>query len=298
MNAFKRDTFLQCRIEDERGQITSKRAYLMNEVIACENGHEYVRDRFINKGMNGTVYQCHPSNAKEEVLAVKFLHVLTPQRIARFEFETLLLTQLDHPNVLNALDSGEYVSTLKEYPIPFLILELMEGNLHGLIDSKGTLPGNDVIGIGVQMCDAFTYIHDLGIIHRDVKPSNFLLKDRRVIVGDLGLAKTNTDEGRARFYREELTEDNELIGPQAFMSPELILYARNKNHPVGATSDLFQIGAVLWFALTGLPPLGIPNERDDPSGGKLFPVLAKCMSTSPDDRYQTAGELKDALQQL
>lgn len=283
-----------CRVEDERGSSVPKRAEFIDSRLVCGSNRVYSRGRYVNKGKNGTVYQCKAESSLES-LAVKFLNVLTPQRIARFDFEATLLTELDHPRVLNAIDTGEVDTTLREFSIPFMVMELMDGNLQGLVESSGCPSSAAIQRYGIQICEAFEYIHSQGIIHRDIKPGNFLLKSGEVVVGDFGLAKTTTDEGKARFYREDLTLDQEFVGPQAFMSPELVRYARNKSYPVENTSDLYQIGAVLWFLLTGFPPLGIPDLHDDPTDGCFFPVLSRCLSARPERRYQTATELKHAI---
>jgi serine/threonine protein kinase len=288
--------FLNCRITDDHGYDKIEHAHFVDDRLESGQGRVYIRDRYINSGKNGTVYACHlEGDRSRRLLAVKFLHVLTSQRLARFDFECAVLSELTHIHVLPLIDAGEVDTTLRQRSVPFLITELMDGNLEGLVKHKGPISPDEAIRIGMQMCDGFAYIHQQGIIHRDVKPGNFLLKDGNIVIGDFGLARTWTDEGAARFYREDITNEGEIVGPQSFMSPELFRYARNKRYPVDHRSDLYQVGAVLWYALTGFPLAGIPDARDDPSTGRLFPVLEKCLRMRPDERYATADELKAAL---
>lgn len=298
MSFTRREPYIVFRVEDERGNLVNKRADFLDPRLECGPDRVYLRERYVNKGKNGTVYRCHPESDGTQILAVKFLHVLTPQRIGRFDFEATLLTELDHPRVLNAIDTGEVDTTLREYSIPFMIMELMDGNLQGFVENHGCRPAGEIRKYGIEMCEAFEYVHSAGVIHRDIKPGNFLVKNNSIVVGDFGLAKTNTDAGKARFYREDLTLEGEIVGPQAFMSPELMRYARNKSHPVEQTSDLYQIGAVLWFLLTGFPPVGIPDVQDDPTGGLFFPILSQCLRTRPEERFQSAAELKKAIENI
>ncbi len=283
--------FLLCKLREIRG-LRVERAYFCSDQVQGASGTAYTLLGHVNSGQNGTVFRC--ADQTKTQYAVKFLHVLDAQRIERFDFECLVLQELDHINVLKVLDVGEVQTTLPN-PIPFMITELLDGNMAEELNLKGPLAPDRVKAVALEMCDGFSYVHAQGVIHRDVKPGNFLLRKNQVVIGDFGLAKTHTDEGRTRYYRNDLTLQNEQIGPQAFMSPELIRYARDKTHPVDHRSDIFQIGAVLWYLLTGFPPCGFMDPRDDPSKGRFFDLLQKCMRSQPGDRFQTAAELRTAV---
>ena len=291
--------FIVCRLEDGNGNLTVERAQFLDRNLKCEPDRIFIRDVYLNSGKNGTVYTCHlETDLQVKKFAVKFLHVLTAQRVARFDFECHVLEGLEHPRVLQLIDAGEVVTSLRSRSIPFLITDLLDGNLDGLVKSKDVLSGDEVKKYGIEICEGFSFVHQKGIIHRDIKPGNFFLKQNSVVIGDFGLAKTATDEGEVRFYRDDLTFGNEIIGPQAFMSPELLRYARNKRYPVDHRSDLWQVGAVLWFCLTGFPPTSGIDEQDDPSGGRFYPVLSKAMKHRPDDRFQSADEFLHALHEI
>jgi serine/threonine protein kinase len=295
MSSIKTQPFIKCKFHDERGLLKIEKAFFVDAHFAGASGNNYVRRSWVSSGQNGTVYRC--TDPSGSTFAVKFLHALDAQRRERFDFECLILQELSHSRVLKVIDDGEIVTTWKD-PIPFMVTELLDGNLMAEVSIKGPLSSDSVKSFGVQICEGFSYVHEQGIIHRDIKPGNFLLRRREIVIGDFGLAKTHTDEGRARFFREDLTLNNEQIGPQAYMSPELIRYARDKTHPVDQRSDIFQIGAVLWFMLTGFPPCGLVGPDDDPSGGRFFPVLEKCLRAQPKDRFQSARELQAALQTI
>lgn len=292
MPSFAAQPFLKCKFHDERGLLKIEKAYFVDEHLVAASARRYVRRGWVSSGQNGTVYRC--TNESNEMLAVKFLHALDLQRRERFDFECLILEELAHPRVLKVLDVGEVETTWKD-PIPFMITDLLDGNLMAEVSTSGPIAAERVKALALQICEGFEYVHAQGIIHRDIKPGNFLLRGGELVIGDFGLAKTHTDEGRARFFREDLTLDNEQIGPQSFMSPELIRYARDKTFPVDHRSDIFQIGAVLWFLLTGFPPCGVLGPADDPTQGRFFPVLEKAMRAQPNDRFQNVADLRASL---
>jgi serine/threonine protein kinase len=292
--------FLTVRFEDAQGNPRTERAHFVDRRIECAPGQSFIRDRYLGSGKNGTVYSCHPEGENQrETLAVKFLHVLTRNRLDRFDFECRVLEGLSHPHVLKLIGAGEVETTFRESEVPFLVTELMEGNLRGRIEHDGPLPSEEIKRLALQICDGFAHVHEQGIIHRDIKPDNFLLRNGDVRIADFGFAKTITDEGDARFYRPDISSFNEVVGPQSFMSPELYRYAKDKSYPVDHRSDLYQIGATIWFLLTGFPPAGL-IDRSDLAGTDQdwFEIVERCLRSRPGQRYSDAGELKSAIESL
>jgi serine/threonine protein kinase len=153
----------------------------------------------------------------------------------------------------------------------------------------------------LQVCEALAYIHGHGLMHRDLKPSNIMVdEDRQVRLMDFGLAKFLADDAG-------LTADGRMVGTFRYMSPEQIL-----GEPLDARADLYSLGVILYELMTGRPPfdaktpsvlwqqvletepapiLGI-NLKGDP---QLARVAHKLLRKEPDDRFQTAEEVYEAL---
>ncbi len=295
-----RVAFLTIRYQDAQGNPKTERAHFVDRRLECQPGQVFIRDRYVGRGKNGTVYSCHCESEREwGTLAVKFLHVLTPNRLARFDFECRILEGLSHPNILRLLGAGEVATTFRNGSVPFLITDIMDGNLGGRVVQDGPISAAELKPLAIQICEGFAYIHSQGVIHRDIKPDNFLLREGNVRIADFGFAKTVTDEGDARFFRADISDSAERIGPQSFMSPELDRYAVDKSVHVDHRSDIYQIGATFWFLLTGHPPRGAFDEEDLPQEGRQwFEVLETCMRSRPEKRFQETSDLLKAIQTL
>ena len=272
-----------------------ERAYFVEDSFTTNATTTYRLNGFIAKGGNGAVFRCYHTQTNEE-LAVKFLRVLDRVRRDRFEFECLILNDLDHPNILPYRDSGLLQLTFRQ-PIPFLVTEIFSMNADRRLWKDNPYSIDEIKKYGKQLCEALDYIHSLGIIHRDIKPGNCLIEGDRIVIGDFGLAKTATEEGAKRFWQGDMTATDERVGSVPWMSPELFEYAENKKFRVDGRSDLFQIGKVLWYMHTG-SKTGIPDKDDDQSGGKLFDIVMKATQSKPEKRFQNAAEMQAALDEL
>jgi serine/threonine protein kinase len=170
-----------------------------------------------------------PEMAKDEVL------------LRRFEQEFRAASSINHPGVVRALDfrGGP--------PMPFLVLEFVQGQALGeRLLKKGRLGEDEAIRLLVQVCEALQYLHELGIIHRDIKPDNILITpEGRAKLTDLGLAKeTEADL--------DLTRTGRGLGTPHFMAPEQFRDAKS----VSARSDVYGLGATLYMTVTGKLPFG------------------------------------------
>src|SRR5258706_2525405 len=173
-------------------------------------------------------------------VAVKLLrHDLAgwPDARRRFEDEASSAARLNHPNVVIVFDSGEHEGD------PFIVMECLPGRtLADELVAGLALPPGRVRRLGADVLGALAAAHDIGIVHRDVKPANVLLcVDGSVKVGDFGIAKTT--EGL------DLTVTGQLVGTPAYMAPE-----RLQGNPATPASDLYSAGVLLYEAASGRKP--------------------------------------------
>lgn len=263
-------------------------------------GHEVGAYRVVSllgRGGTAEVYKAfHPATQREVALKVLLQEVShDADWVRRFEQETVLLAQLDHPHILPLYDAGEYEGR------PYLVMKYMvdtttlRSQLHG-----HPWPLNRVVKVVTQVADALDAAHQAGVVHRDIKPSNILVTpDLRCSVFDFGIAKP--------FRRGDTTTGSDLIvGTPEFMSPE-----QCKGDRIDHRSDIYSLGVVTYQMLAGhvpftaetavgilmkhlTEPLPIP-----PRGVALPPavngVLRKALAREARERFSTAGELAETL---
>ncbi|MBX3399277.1 MAG: serine/threonine protein kinase [Gemmataceae bacterium] len=266
-------------------------------------GH-YRLERRVSQRAESRVYRAVDECAGTPV-AVK---LLLPQHdqghvAARFRREATLVANLHHPHIVAHRDFGEAAGTL------FLATEWLDGcDLSALVEKVGVLPVAAACAVVQQAAVGLQHAHEHGLVHRDVKPSNlFLTRDGRVKVLDLGLARClvpGTDE-------ESLTHSGQLLGTLDYMSPEQAMDPQ----AVDARADIYGLGCTLYKLLVGHAPFGGPNSRyplrvllahcslpvppvrdrrpEVPEG--LEAVVLRLLAKNPNDRFQTMGEVSEAL---
>jgi serine/threonine protein kinase len=203
----------------------------------------YTLEREIGEGGISRVYLARHSHLKRPV-AVKVLKaaLANDEMVTRFEREVQLCSRLSHPNTIEIYDYGRTRDGTFYYA-----MEYLDGvDLERLVGRLGPLPESRVIHILRQAAGSLGEAHAAGIVHRDVKPSNILLcrrggVDDVVKVLDFGIAKTSSDS--------RLTTASMVLGTPEYMSPEMFDHADR----VGASADVYSLGAVGYFLLTGTP---------------------------------------------
>ena len=269
-------------------------------------GQYEIGDRIGSGGM-GSVYHGRHHLLQRDV-AVKVLEAsdVTSKSLSRFRREVQSTSRLQHPNTIDIYDFGQdHDGTL------FYVMEYVDGiSLQQLVQRYGRQPPGRVIMLLIQICHSLAEAHRAMIIHRDVKPANILLTARAgmydlVKVVDFGLVK--------QIDREtiQLTRSDGITGSPHYLSPEAIRDASTAD----ARSDLYSVGAVGYFLLTGtalfesdsaadvcVKQLNEAPVRPQFVIGETLPedlqnVLMSCLQKSPDDRPQNAGDLAEALGQ-
>ncbi|MBS1797899.1 MAG: protein kinase [Acidobacteria bacterium] len=212
----------------------------------------------------------------------------------RFEREALAASALNHPNILTIYEIGA------EDGVDFIAAEFVEGATLRELLGRGDLSFGEILDVAVQTVSAIAAAHAAGIVHRDVKPENIMIRpDKLVKVLDFGLAKT-LDGTNPADLTDETTGRGVILGTVAYMSPE-----QARGRPVDARTDLWSFGVVLYEMLAGRPPFAgetpsdtiaaiLKNQPELPETGtppELERIVLKLLGKEPDERYQTAAEL-------
>jgi serine/threonine protein kinase len=237
-----------------------------------------------------------------EECAVKFLRQLGVTRLDRFKNEIRVLRELNSSHISKFFDEGdiELAGSLdrnRRETVPWVAMQLGGPNMRRHVESIGALSVPKLQQLATGLCSAISHLHDVGYIHRDIKPDNFVWRDDKrseLVMIDFGIAKKLGEDVSAR-PMDTFTQINEFVGPVFFSSPELIEYSRNKAHPVDHRSDIFQAGKLVWYLATGQISAGIPSRKACPADGRLRDIVISMIDDDPDNRPQTMDEVLAAL---
>ncbi len=227
---------------------------------------QYTLDKKLGEGGMGMVYLAHHAMLQRPT-AVKLLNIekSNEQTLARFEREVQLTSRLNHPNTIAIYDYGRTPEGVFYYA-----MEYLDGiNLEDLVRRHGPQPERRVVSILEQVCGSLSEAHAIGLIHRDIKPANIMLTERGGIrdfvkVLDFGLVKAlETDRDSS------LTAEGVFTGTPLYMSPETI----QASDRVDARTDIYAVGAVGYFLLTGTPVF---------NGSNVMEILHKHVSEAPE----------------
>ncbi len=262
--------------------------------------------REIGAGGMGKVFEAL-QKSPERLVALKVLApgLATERHMARFEEEARFLAQLQHPGIAQVYDAGVWVDS-NQKPWPYFAMEYVEGaQILTEYGSKPELTLRDRIGLFIQICAAVEHGHDMGILHRDLKPGNILVdREGRPKVIDYGVARAMDIE---KALGADLTRTGEIVGTMRYMSPEQVRGAE-----LDARSDVYSLGVVFYEVLCGRSPYGEmqsdlasiamailegqpvrPSLLEPDLSGDMEWVLMKALEKDVGRRYPTAAAMAD-----
>jgi serine/threonine-protein kinase len=270
---------------------------------------KYVLDRLLGQGGMGAVFAAkHLQLGRNVAIKVMLADASHPGDAQRFVNEARAAANIQNEHVVHVFDIGE------EGGYAYMVLELLEGeDLSQVLarEPPHRLPPHIAVGYVTQALAGVTQAHALGIVHRDLKPANLFLAKRKdgstiVKVLDFGISKTQSSSLSAS--PSSLTSTDTILGSPLYMSPEQLRSPKG----VDLRADIWAMGVILYELITGLPPFGGESigelfaailENDPPPLGTrvggvhpaLDQIVLRCLRRRPDDRFQTAAELAQAL---
>lgn len=287
--------------------VTNTASYTEPEPGAVISG-KYKLEDTIGKGGMALVWLASDLQMERQVV-VKLMHTKLlddGETAQRFMHECKVLAKLKHPNIVTVYDTG-----ILNGRIPYIVMEYVRGKtLRNWLEDFGPLDINTTIGIMSQICHGLQEAHEAGIVHRDLKPENILIQDTTgrldaVKIADFGIA-------RRLDSKERLTREGIVVGTLEYISPDQL-----QDEGVDARADIYAMGIMIFELLTGELPLtantvesmiakhlvGIPKLPSEKCafiapGSGFDQLVEKCLQKRAQDRYQSAYELRLALEKL
>ena len=253
----------------------------------------------LGRGGMGVVYRAHQISLDREVALKMILpgRLSEPEHVERFQQEAEAAAQLDHPGIISVYEVGKFAEQ------PFFCMQLVAGQTIGELGQKQAFEQRQSAAMLLEVSEAIQYAHRRGVLHRDLKPSNIMVDgDGKTHVTDFGLAKRFT-------HGHDITQTGAILGTPAYMAPEQASGGRGST---GVHTDIYALGAILYFMVTGRPPFSaatpvdtvllvldqevtpprVLNARIDRD---LEMIILKCLQKPVDLRYRSAQQLADDL---
>jgi serine/threonine-protein kinase len=261
---------------------------------------QYTMGELIGQGAMGEVYLATHAMLKRPA-AIKLLRpeIAGEGALKRFEREVRQTSRLTHPNTVSIFDYGRSADGVFYYAMEYLV----GANLREIVEKTGPLPPARIIHALAATCAALTEAHDKGLVHRDIKAGNIMLCERGGVQDVVKLL----DFGLVKDLSQDAAVDHELMGTPETMAPEIIL-----GHVVAAPADIYALGAVGYYLLTGRPvfeasslpelmdsheskePIA-PSQHDPAVPGDIEAIVLKCLRKVPGERPASTDALRRDL---
>src|SRR2546425_1011978 len=275
----------------------------LRERLQSALGPAYRLDKELGGGGMSRVFLAEEVRLGRQVV----VKVLPPEMAAgvnaeRFEREIRLAAKLQHPHIVPLLSAGSQGDLL------YYIMPRVEGeSLRARLAHEHELPIGETVRILRDVTDALAYAHGHGIVHRDVKPDNVLFSGKHALVADFGVAKAVAESTG----KTALTSLGVALGTPAYMAPEQAAADPNTDH----RADIYAVGALAYEMLAGRPPFIGPSPQSvlaahvtsqpdpvtkyrDSVPPALAALVMRCLAKHPADRFQSAGDVLEALEQM
>jgi serine/threonine-protein kinase len=267
-------------------------------LVAKALGDRYAVEAEIGRGGAAVVFRAKTPSGEAVALKILRPELSVTVTAERFLREIDIVKQLDHPRIGTLLDAGE-----KDWLVYFVMPYIEGRSLQTVLRAHGKLSSSDTRRIGADLLGALEHAHNVGIVHRDVKPDNIIIGRDGAYLLDFGIARAVALSGTDR-----LTRSGVAVGTSHYMSPEQIM-ATDEPDP---RSDLYSVGCVLFECVAGQPPYQHPNEirvlhlhqtAPVPDLAKLVPAIPPHMASAihralakqPQDRWPTAAAMAEEL---